>query len=217
MSPTATMSRRSTKPQQPFLPMPAVLYDATEAADVVSVPARTVLMIENQGAPESAVFQESVGAVYGLAYTLKFARKRSLGRDFKIGPLEARWWVDDTTRRFDQVPRAEWHWQLRLAMPDDVTPAELAATVTAATTKKGAKLEGSAAARRATIEHLRPARFGRVLHVGPYAAEARSFAKIVCALEAEGITPGNRHVEVYLNDPRRTKPEGIRTVLLLET
>jgi len=47
--------------------MPAVLYDATEIPGVVTVPARIVLAIENHGAPESALFQESVGAMYGLA------------------------------------------------------------------------------------------------------------------------------------------------------
>ena len=76
------------------------------------------------------------------------------------------------------APRSEWHWALRLALPDDATPAELAAAVEAATAKKGGKLEGSAAARGATIERVPSGRHGRVLHLGPYAQEGRSFGKI---------------------------------------
>jgi hypothetical protein len=197
--------------------MPAVLYDATETADIVTVPARTVLAIANQGAPESDVFQESVGAMYGVAYTLKFARKKAGGRDFKIGPLEARWWAADGKRPLMDVPRAEWQWELRLAIPADVTAPELAAVIAAATAKKGGKLAGSAAARRAKVEHLPAARYGRVLHVGPYGEEARSFDKIIAAFEAAGLTPKHRHSEVYLSDPRRTKPARLKTVLLLET
>ncbi len=206
----------AARARTPALPMPAALYDATETADIVTIPARTVLAIANHGAPESKLFEQSVGAVYGLAYTLKFARKKAGGRDFKIGPLEGRWWAADLTRRLVDVPRDEWHWELRLALPDDATPAELAAVIEAATTKKGGKLEGSAAARQAKLEHLPAARYGRVLHVGPYKEEGRSFGRIIEVLQAAGLTPRNRHLEVYLNDPRRTKPERVKTVVLLE-
>ena len=40
------------------------------------------------------------------------------------------------------------------------------------------------------------------------------------AAPAEGAgspAPGLPHLEIYLSDPRRTKPEKLRTVLLLET
>jgi hypothetical protein len=56
----------------------------------------------------------------------------------------------------------------------------------------------------------------RPMNLGPYADEGRSFAKIHEAVRAAGLAPRNRHIEVYLNDPGRTKPERLRTVLLLE-
>jgi hypothetical protein len=55
-----------------------------------------------------------------------------------------------------------------------------------------------------------------VLHVGPYASEGESFARIVDAIQGAGLTARNAHLEIYLNDPRRTKPEKLKTVLLLE-
>jgi hypothetical protein len=212
-----TTATKRPRPKTAGLPMPALLYNATDTADVVTVPARAVLAIENKGAPESTVFQESVGAVYGLAYTLKFARKKQGGRDFKIGPLEAQWWAVDPARHLLDVPRSEWCWELRLALPDDATEEELAAAVEAARTKKGGKLERSPVALRAQLNRLPATRYGRVLHVGPYAEEQRSFDKILEALEAVGATPRNRHLEVYLSDPRRSQPENLKTVLLLES
>lgn len=198
------------------LPMPRVLWDATTTPDVVTVPTRTVLTLDGRGAPEGESFQNSVAAIYGVAYGLKFARKKAGRRDFKIGPLEARWWTDQPDRRLPDVPRETWCWQLRMAMPSDMRAAELAQTVEAAAHKKGGKLAGNPEVARVTLSELPSARCGRVLHIGPYATEGASFGRIATALAEALLTPGNAHAEVYLSDPRRTKPDKLKTVLLLE-
>lgn len=196
--------------------MPREVRDATTTPDIVTVPARTILGLENRGAPEADIFQRSVAAIYGVAYTLKFARKKAGGGDFKIGPLEARWWTDDASRRIPQAPRHTWRWELRLAIPVDVTAAELAKAIDAALHKKGGKLEGNSDAARVALRALPAARCGRVLHVGPYAGEGESFARIAAAVESAGRVTGTAHLEVYLSDPRRTKAGKLKTVLLLE-
>jgi hypothetical protein len=196
--------------------MPRALWDATATADIVTIPARTVLALEGKGAPEGTAFQKSVAALYGVAYTLKFARKKAALGDFKIGPLETRWWSDDPARVLPQVARSQWRWQLRLPLPDDVTMSEVSQSIEAATHRKGGKLAGSAEAARITCTVLGPARYGRVLHVGPYSAEGDSFTRIADAVRAAGLTAGRAHSEVYLNQPGRTKPERLKTVLLLE-
>jgi len=57
---------------------------------------------------------------------------------------------------------------------------------------------------------------GRALHVGPYADEPRTFARIDAALATAKRRPARAHLEVYLSDPRRTAPARLRTVLLRE-
>jgi hypothetical protein len=57
---------------------------------------------------------------------------------------------------------------------------------------------------------------GAFLHVGPYADEPQSFARIDAAIEAAGLRPARSHLELYLSDPRRTAPARLRTVLLRE-
>ena len=198
------------------LPMPPALWKATTTPEVVAVPARTVLALDGQGAPEGQAFQESIGAIYGVAYTLKFARKKARGGDFKIGPLEARWWTEKPGRNVWDTPRQTWRWQLRMAIPRDVRAAELARTIEDATHKKGGKLEGSPEAARLVLAQLPTARLGKVLHVGPYATEGESFARIAAAVKDAGLVARNAHVEVYLSDPRRTKAEKLKTVLLVE-
>jgi hypothetical protein len=209
---TKTQARRAVAP----LPTPRELWDATTTPDIVTVPARTVFALEGRSAPEGETFQRSVAAVYGVAYTLKFARKKAGRADFKIGPLEARWWTDEPGRRLPDVPRHAWRWQLRLALPDDVSVGELARAVDAATHKAGGQLYGSAEAGQVTLALLPAERCGRVLHIGPYAAEGESIARIAAMVEHAGLTTRNPHVEVYLSDPRRTKPKSLKTVLLVE-
>lgn len=103
-----------------------------------------------------------------------------------------------------------------MAVPADVRAAELAAVVRAAVARKGGKLEGSAEAARVRIERIPRATLGRVLHVGPYADEPRSFARIAAEVAAAGLRPARAHLEIYLSDPRRTAPARLRTVLLRE-
>ena len=209
-------TKMQARPAVAPLPTPRELWAATTTPDIVTIPARTVLALDGRGAPEGAVFQQSVAAVYGVAYTLKFARKKTGYGDFKIGPLEARWWTDEPGRRLPDVPRQAWRWQLRLALPDDVSVVELARAVDQATHKPGGKLYGSAEAARVTLGLLPAERYGRVLHIGPYGAEAESFARIAGVVQQAGLATGNAHSEVYLNDPRRAKPDKLKTVLLLE-
>ena len=216
MAPNALVAHRPRHPRAPVLPMPSELRAAKTTPDIVTIPARTVLALEGSGAPESQAFQESVAAIYGVAYTLKFARKQAGLPDFKIGPLEARWWTADPARALPEVPREQWYWELRIAIPEDVSAAAVSQSIEAATSRKGGKLEGNRYATRVGCTVLSATRYGRVLHVGPYATEGASFARISAAVKDVGLVSRNAHSEVYLNDPRRTKPEKLKTVLLLE-
>jgi hypothetical protein len=206
---------RAKPVKAPPLPVPAVLLDATTTGDVALVPARSAVAIDGAGPPDAPAFQRAVGALYGVAYGLKFARK-PLGKDFKVGPLEGRWWAEGAPEGVLQAPRDTWRWRLRIAVPADVAQADVAAFVRAAVAKKGGKLEGSEEARRVALERIPAARVGRILHVGPYATEPESFARMAEALAAGGLRRAHAHVEIYLSDPRRSKPEKRKTVLLGE-
>jgi hypothetical protein len=103
-----------------------------------------------------------------------------------------------------------------MAVPDDVSESEVAAVVRAAVAKKGGKLEASEEAGRVYLERVPAAKLARILHVGPYADEPRSFARMDEAIRAAGRAAARPHIEVYLSDPRRTAPAKLRTVLLRE-
>jgi hypothetical protein len=203
------------KAAAPKLPVPDVMLDARRAADVVRVPARRAVAIDGAGPPDAPAFSAAIGALFGVAYGLKFARKAG-GHDFKVGPIEGRWWAEGAREETLEAPRETWRWRIRIAVPDDVKVEEVAAVAKAARARKGGKLFGSAEVLRVFLERIPAARLGRILHVGPYADEPASFARMDAAVAAAGLRRARPHVEVYLSDPRRTTPAKLRTVLLGE-
>ena len=53
-----------------------------------------------------------------MAYALKFASKRELGRDYVVPPLEGLWWADDMESFTAARDKSRWDWTLMLLVPD---------------------------------------------------------------------------------------------------
>lgn len=194
------------------------LVQAKATPDVVTTPKRKALAIDGAGSPGGPAFIEAVGALYGVTYTLKFTRKKSgRGTQFKVGALEGRWSAEGVHEEGIVPPPETWIWRMRLPIPPDVTRAELADTIRAVTHKKGGKLEGSKVAGKVFLEDIPACRCGRMLHVGPYADEPRSFARMIPVMEAAGLAPVRPHIEIYLTPPQRDNPAKQKTVLLKES
>jgi hypothetical protein len=102
-------------------PVPRELTTATRAPDIVSVPKRRCLAIDGAGSPQDPRFAASIGALFGVAYTLKFARKKAGKGDFKVGPLEGHWAADVAATATGRPPPEQWRWRLRIGIPDGVT------------------------------------------------------------------------------------------------
>jgi hypothetical protein len=197
-------------------PVPRELVNATRTADIVSVPHRRCLAIDGVGSPQDPKFQRSVEALYGVSYALKFARKKAGKSDFKVGPLESHWSADPRWEGAGKPPPETWHWRLRIGVPLDVTRDDVERIEHEVVAKKGGKLQGSPVVPHVFVESIPTQRLGRVLHLGPYADEEASLALISAALERAGLRPAPTHLEVYRNDPGRTRPAALETVLLRE-
>ena len=53
----------------------------------------------------------------------------------------------------------------------------------------------------------------QILHIGPYDAVKPAIEKL-CAFAAEnGYEVAGKHHEIYFSDPRRTKPEKLKTIV----
>ncbi|MHB1630371.1 MAG: DinB family protein [Bacilli bacterium] len=57
------------------------------------------------------------------------------------------------------------------------------------------------------------ARNRRGVHIGSYAAEEPTIAKLHSFIEEKGYRLNGKHHEIYLSDPRKSAPEKLKTIL----
>ena len=178
--------------------------------EVITVPPLPYLMIDGHGDPNTAPeYAAAVGALYPVAYVLKFASKRQLDRDYTVMPLEALWWADDMASFTTARDKSQWSWTLLNLVPDWITAAHVEAARAAASAKADA---APLAALR--LETLDEGLSVQTLHIGPYDAEGPVLAELHDVfLPAQGLRPTGRHHEIYLSDPRRAAPDKLRTIL----
>ena len=66
---------------------------------------------------------------------------------------------------------------------------------------------------RLRLEPFTEGRSAQVLHVGPYATEGPTIQRLHEFIADHGCEPVGKHHEIYLNDPSRTAPEKLRTII----
>lgn len=186
---------------------------------IVDVPPMRYLAVDGHGDPNTAQsYREAVEALFGVAYAVKFASKKALGRDFVVAPLEGLWWSDDHGA-FVARDKSAWSWTMLIAQPDwidDDAVAAAVATVRAKAAKRGQDAAGvpNPALDLLRLEHLHEGESAQILHVGSYDDEAPTLARLHDEwMPQHGLTFNGPHHEVYLSDARRTAPEKLRTVL----
>ena len=187
------------------------LYAPPREPVLVQVPELSFLMVDGCGAPEGAAYQEALQALYGAAYTLKFALKKAdPERDFRVAPLEGLWWVEDHAPGLAelQAQRERWQWTMLIAVPGHITGDDVAQAVAQAGRRRPLP-----ALPKVRLERFAEGRAAQVLHVGPYADEAATIERLHAFIAVQGCTPRGRHHEIYLGDPRRTRPERLKTVI----
>ncbi|GAA4217758.1 GyrI-like domain-containing protein [Actinocatenispora rupis] len=176
---------------------------------LVDVPAQRFLAVDGSGDPNtSPAYARAVQALYAVAYTVKFASRNGLGRDFVVGPLEGLWW-SDRPEVFVRRDKDAWCWRMLISQPDWVTDDLVDEARGTALAKKG--LPAIADVR---VAELAEGTSAQVLHVGSYDDEGPVLARLHDEyLAAHGLRMTGRHHEIYLGDPRRTEPARLRTVL----
>jgi len=176
---------------------------------LLDIPPQGYLAIDGAGDPNTVAFAELTSALYPLAYAVKFASRRELGRDFVVMPLEGLWWADDMAAFTARRDKTRWSWTLLIAQPDWVDAALVDAALRAVEAK-------GAPARLADIrlETIEEGRCVQTLHVGPFDDEAAVLATMHDeVIPGHGLRMTGRHHEIYLSDARRTPPERLRTIL----
>jgi hypothetical protein len=163
----------------------------------VHVPEHRYLAIDGTEPPGSAGYIAAIGGLYGVAYPLHFALRARGIRGHRVGMLEGLYWLPE--RGSDDPVR----WRLLVAVPAEANEDDV----------DHAMRNAGSAAERMYLDRWEEGPSAEILHVGPYADEARSLARLAAAIVDAGLVAHGPHHEIYLNNPREVGDDRTRTVL----
>ena len=173
-------------------------YVAKKAPQIVNVKPAKYLTIEGTGDPGGKEFQDCIGALYAIAFTIKMAKKFA-GRDYHVCKLEGLWWEGEAKK---------WHWKLLIRVPEFIKQRDVDNAVEVSLARGKHSL-----VEQIKLETLKEGTVIQALHVGPYANEAETIRVMEEVAAEQGFDFGGVHHEIYLSDPRRVAPEKLRTIL----
>lgn len=177
---------------------------------VVQMPEMRYLMIDGHGDPNiSPAYTQALQALYPVAYTLKFASRRELGRDYVVPPLEGLWWADDMEAFTTARDKSRWDWTMMLMIAEWIDEAMVGAAIDVVGAKGSAgRLDD------VRIETLAEGLCVQTLHLGSYDDEADVLEEMHREfIPGRGLHLRGKHHEVYLSDPRKVTPDKLRTIL----
>ena len=187
--------------------------------EIVTIPLMNFIAVRGKGDPneENGDYKKSIGTLYALAFTIKMSKLTSHRIDgyfdYVVPPLEGSWYQEgkENCGSFDYSDKSSFSWISVIRLPDFVTKDVFDWAVQSVTTKKG--LDCSAAEFLTVDEGL----CVQMMHIGPYDDEPKTVKMMDDYIAANGcvndFTPARLHHEIYLSDPRRAKPENLKTVV----
>jgi hypothetical protein len=185
---------------------------------LVDIPEMNFVMADGAIEPDEApgtspLFQENIQALYGVAFSLKFASKfrKKNPVEYPVMALEGLWWVDDGV--FDIREPGNWKYTVMIMQPDLITSESFSEALAQLRRKKGDQ---------PVFAHLRLEQFKeglcvQTMHIGPYATEPVTIERMQAHMQENNLRDlvgsGGKHHEIYIGDPRRADPLTLKTVL----
>lgn len=191
-------------------------YLPPKKPQIIEIPSMNFLAVRGQGNPneEGGVYKESIGLLYGVAYTIKMSKMGSHYMagyfDYVVPPLEGFWWQEGK-EKIDYTRKEDFHWISLIRLPEFVTKEEFQWAVKEAEEKK--KQDFSKVEFLTYDEGL----CVQCMHIGPYDNEPETLEKMKDHACEHGYKPdfskGRFHHEIYISDVRKCKPEKLKTVI----
>ena len=191
-------------------------YMPKSKPEIVAVPKANYIAVRGKGDPndEGGAYQQAVGILYAVAYTLKMSYKANYRIegffDYVVPPLEGFWWQDGVDG-IDDSDKSTFNWISVIRLPDFVTQKDFDWATGEAEKKK--HLDCSKAEFLTIDEGL----CVQIMYIGPFDDEPATVSMMNAYLLENGYEndfSGSRlHHEIYLSDARKVAPEKWKTVI----
>jgi hypothetical protein len=175
---------------------------------VVEVPPYVFLSVDGHGDPNTSPdYAAALEALYALSYAAKFASKNDLELDYVVAPLEGLWHSEHRDA-FPNRVKDQWSWTMMIRQPDWITDEMVDAA------HEKAEKKNLSALPLVRLQRFEEGKSVQILHVGSYDDEGPTIARLHAEyLPEQELTENGLHHEIYLNDPRKTEPAKLKTVL----
>jgi len=193
------------------------LYQPGAKPSVIEAPEMVFIMIDGRGDPNtSEAYQSALEVLYGLAYAVKMSKmggNQPEGYyDFVVPPLEGLWSTETGIFEPGVTEKSAFCWTSMIRLPEFVT-AEVFEAAKISLARKKPNLDLSVARLEAFTEGL----CAQVMHIGPYDSELATILALKTFIADSGyrldLSDTRRHHELYLNDPRKTSPDKLKTII----
>lgn len=191
-------------------------YMPKSKPEIVTVPKANYIAVRGKGDPndEGGAYQQAVGILYAVAYTLKMSYKTDYRIegffDYVVPPLEGFWWQDGVGG-IDYSDKSTFNWISVIRLPDFVTQKDFDWATGEAEKKK--HLDCSKAEFLTIDEGL----CVQIMHIGPFDDEPATVSMMNAYLLENGyendFSDSRLHHEIYLSDARKAAPEKWKTVI----
>jgi hypothetical protein len=191
---------------------------SAKKVELLQVPRLQFIMVDGaiekgKSPGSSPSFQEATQAMYGIAYTLKFMMKKRKQNpiDYPVMALEGLWWISKGV--FDLTKPDNWLFTLMILQPEIITSDLMEQARDTVRKKRG----DDPSLKKVGLEQFEEGWVVQTLHIGPYATEPATIERMQAFAIENGyrdrVGPRGKHHEIYLGDPRKAKPEKLKTVL----
>lgn len=191
-------------------------YMPKNKPEIVTVPKANYIAVRGKGNPneEGGAYQQAVGVLYAVAYTLKMSYKTDYKIEgffeYVVPPLEGFWWQDHA-EGVDYAKKDTFNWISVIRLPDFVSKEDFEWAVKTAAEKK--KMDCSKAEFYTVTEGL----CVQIMHSGPFDDEPATVEIMDDYIKGLGyendISETRLHHEIYMSDARKVAPEKWKTVI----
>ena len=185
-------------------------YKATHGkVSELVIPDFQMLCATGSGDPNgSERFKAVTQALFTASYKIKFLVKNGdIGIDYGVMPLQGLWW-SRSQNTIDHNDKSDWDWRLMIMQPEFVSKELLEEGI-----KKAApSCDESVLSELELVTHS-DGLVMQTLHLGPYADEQATIDLLHSAIDESPYTACGLHHEIYLNNPDRTAPEKLKTII----
>lgn len=195
------------------------LYMPKAKPSVIQVPEMIFAMVDGKGNPneEGGDYQKALELLYGISFTIKMSKMKHNEPegyfDYVVPPLEGLWCLEkEKINDFFITDKSAFRWTSMIRQPEFVTEQVFQWAVNQLKNKKP-ELDTS----KIRYEKMKEGLCVQMMHIGPYDNEPKTIQAIEDFIQENGyandISNQRRHHEIYLGDPRKTKPENLKTVI----